>query len=609
MISLETNTLRSLIFGLSSSLLLTACGSSNDSTSETTTSQIENGSLELAITDAEEDFLTYQIELDAITLNRQDGTEVSILPLSSEIDFVQYQELSELFAVLSVPRGVYTSITLSLDYTDADIVIQDEEGVSYQASAVNALGEALAEIEVELTLNDDRPIHISPIKTAQLTLDLDLAASNTIESFEPAVVSVEPFMIGTTELTEGREHRVRGLLNNASADEQSITLDVRPMRLKKGEFGEFSLFVNDDTLYEIDGVELSGPDGMALMGSLESGLPIVAYGAANTEINNRYLATKVLAGSSVPWSDDDVVKGVITSRAGNVLTINGAVLEVDERKGSFRESIEVTVGENSTVTGYRLGDSDISNLSIGQKIIAVGDFVIEDGSFDASEGNIRMKLNRIVGEVAQTSPLQIDLSHINKRPVDVFDFAGTGTDSANDADPANYEIESSSLDISSVELDEWLQVRGYPSAFGAAPQDFDALSIVNPDFSSHPAKFHARWRKDDTQNITTENSVLNLHNTEGQSKLHLVGVPGSSKLNMELMTISGNSEPGIYGLLIRGSSIQMHTDFDDFMTVVTAELGEGKEARHLTASGSYSDDEHVLSARVITLAMSAPETD
>ena len=62
-----------LVFGLSSLLVMTGCGSSSSSTEEP-------GTLELAITDAEEDFLTYKIELDAITLNRRDGSKVDILP-------------------------------------------------------------------------------------------------------------------------------------------------------------------------------------------------------------------------------------------------------------------------------------------------------------------------------------------------------------------------------------------------------------------------------------------------------------------------------------------------------------------------------------------------
>jgi len=600
-----------LMIGLSSPLLLSGCGSSNSTESSST--EPDNGSLELAITDAEEDFLSYQIELEAITLNRTDGTEVSILPLSSEIDFVQYQELSELFAVLSVPKGVYTSITLSLDYTDADIVIQNEAGVSYQAAAVNALGEALAQVEVELTLNDNNPIRITPFKTAQLTLDLDLAASNTIESFEPATVTVEPFMLGTTQLTEDREHRVRGLVQDVDIEDQEISLNIRPMRIKKGEFGEFTFDVNDDTLYEVNGVEYLGSEGLSAIGALENDSPLVAFGTANTGTEQTFLASQVHAGSSVPWSDSDLIKGVITKRVGNILTINGAVLEIDDRKADFHQTIEVSIGENSTVTGHRLGDADINSLSVGQKIIAFGEFNEETANLDATNGNIRMKLNKIVGEVEQVNPLQIDLSHINKRPIDIFDFTGTGISTDDDANPASYEVNTGNLDVNSIDVNEWIQVRGYPSAFSSAPLDFDALSIVNPDFSSHAAKLHSQWDKESTGGVLIENDTLALNTNDARSKLHLVGVPGSSKLEFTVEVISGSQEPGLYGILVRGNSIQVHNDFSEFINTLNAELENGLEARHLTAAGNYSDTDHSLSATYLTLMLDTPaletETD
>lgn len=594
-----------LVFGLSGSLFLGACSDSSD----TAVADTENGELQLAITDAEEDFLTYQIELDAITLNHLDGSTVSILPLSSEIDFVQYQELSELFAVLSVPKGTYSSITLSLDYSDADIVIQNEAGQSYQASAVNALGEALAEVDVELKFNDNELIHISARKAAQLTLDLDLAASNTIESFEPAVVIVEPFMIGTTELDADREHRVRGLLKSVSETEQNITLNIRPMRLKQGEFGSFSFDVNSDTRFEVNGIELTWDAGLSAMAELSADTPVIAFGQADKESGQAYLATQVHAGNSVPWADSDVLKGVITQRTGNSITIEGAVLELENQAGHFRQTIEMAVSENSTVTGYRLGDADISNLSIGQSVLALGDFDAESNIFDAQDSNIRMKLNQIVGQIEQTSPLQLDLSHINKRPVEVFDFSGTGNSETDNANPESYEITTSDLDLSTLETEEWLQVRGYPSVFGSAPADFDALSIINPDFSSHAAKLHARWSSDTSQNLTIENDTLKLNTETAQSKLHLQGIPNSSTLNLSVETIKGITEQGRYAMLTPGVGINIYRDFSSFVSALNAELNKGLETVHLTASGHYSDEQHDLSADAITvhLVASAPE--
>jgi hypothetical protein len=601
-----------LLLSLSSALLLSACGDSN----ETASSDTENGELQIAITDAEEDFLSYQIELDAITLNRQDGSKVSVLPLSTDIDFVQYQELSELFAVLSVPAGTYTSISLSLDYTGADIVIQDENGEQYQASAVDSDGNPMTEVDIELRLNDDNPVRITPRKVAQLTLDLDLAASNTIESFEPAIVTVEPFMIGTAERDLDREHRVRGLLSEANEDDMSISLNVRPMRLKQGEFGTFSFKVNDATSYEINGVEFTGSEGLSAITQLAIDTPVIAFGGADTDNDTEYLASKVNAGNSVPWAESDVLKGMITARSGNTLTLEGAVLELRDdaeesegHSGHFKQTVQVRISENSGVTGYRLGDANISNLSIGQRVIALGDYDAQSNLFNAEQGNIRMKLNRIVGEVTQASPLQIELSHINKRPVEIFDFSGTGSTEELDASPENYKIETSDLMTASIEAAEWIQLRGYPTAFGSAPLDFEALSIVNPEFSSHTAKLHARWAKDALNTVTIENSQLVLNTTTVQSKLHLVGVPGSSSLELSVENITGTEEQGRFSILIKDQGVDVYRAFSDFVSALQTNLDTGLEVSHLTASGAYSDTEHNLTSHYLTVKLVLPETE
>src|SRR3990167_1752826 len=290
-----------LIFCFISSLFLSACGSSSD---DATTE--ETGLLALSLTDAEEDFLTYKVTLDSVSLIRRDGTQVELLPVETEVDFVQYRELSELFAVLSVPSGHYDEVRLNLDYTNAEVVIQNENGDPLTATLIDNDGDPVTTMSVELTLNDGETIHIRPRAIAQLSLDLDLAASNTIVTYEPPVVQVAPFIIGETVLDSQREHRVRGLLDSVDAATDSFVVDIRPMRVQRGPFGQLTVHVNDDTRYEINGVELDGDAGLAALAELPEDSPVVAFGAPSDEDDVRFLATKVNAGSSVPWADQDV---------------------------------------------------------------------------------------------------------------------------------------------------------------------------------------------------------------------------------------------------------------------------------------------------------------
>lgn len=596
---MKTYRLMTIFTGLIMALLLGACGSGSGVSGET-------GDLELAITDAEEDFLAYQIELESITLNRRDGTQVDVLPLRTEVDFVQYQELSELFAVLSVPVGVYESITLGLDYSDANIVIQDEVGQSYIASVIDADGEAITKLNVELQFDREYPVVISPRRSARLTLDLDLAASNTIESFSPPLVSVEPFMLATAELDAEREHRVRGLLDGVDSDAQTVSLNVRPMRLRQGPFGSYTFAVNDQTHYEINGQEYNGEEGLSILAQIDMQTPLVAYGYNVAGDDLPYLASQVSVGTSVPWNNYDVLKGVVSKRLGNVLTIDGAVIEAAGVAGHFRQEVELEVSEDSIVSGYRLGDSDIANLSVGQRVLAMGEYLPEDDRFDAREGVVRMRLNSIVGEVVHASPLKVDLSHINRRPASIFDFSGTGMSTPDDADPDNYELETYSLDISNIASGEWLQARGYPSAFGVAPADFEVLSLINPDFSSHAAKLHVHWSEDAENALTIENDVINLDLDEARDKLHLVGVPASSALDLNVKVISGSTEAGVYALLGRGKGIHIYKDFGDFVRALADLLEEGYQAKHLTSGGLYESSDLSMTSKRMTVVLRAP---
>lgn len=585
-----------LIFCFISSLLLTACGGSSDDASTG-----ETGSLALSLTDAEEDFLTYKVTLDSVSLIRRDGSQVELLPVETEVDFVQYRELSELFAVLSVPAGHYDEVRLNLDYSNAEVVIQDENGDPLTATLIDNDGDPVTTMSVELTLNDGETIHIRPRAIAQLSLDLDLAASNTIVTYDPPVVQVAPFIIGETVLDMQREHRLRGLLDSVDAAADSFVVDIHPMRVQHGPFGELTVHVNNDTRYEINGVELDGDAGLTALAELPEDSPVVAFGAPSDENDVRFLATRVNAGSSVPWADQDVLKGVITARTENTLTLRGAVVELAEGAAHFHEDVTIALDDETIISGYRLGDADLATLSIGQEIVALGDYNSEGNSFDAD--HVRMVINRLVGQVTQTSPLLIDLSHINRRTVDLFDFAGTGVDSENDANPSAYEVDTGAMDTSNLELNEWIQVRGYPTAFGTAPLDFDALTIIDPDFSAHPARFDARWERSATATISITDTGLLVDDSQARTRLHLREIPSHLVEGLSVDSIVCSDNTGRFAVKGRRGGIHLFRDFSSFKTHLNALLTgtPALKVKHLSATGQYEDDSATLDADVVTV--------
>ncbi|MGB5751205.1 MAG: hypothetical protein WBM69_29825 [Desulfobacterales bacterium] len=88
------------------------------------------------------------------------------------------------------------------------------------------------------------------------------------------------------------------------------------------------------------------------------------------------------------------------------------------------------------------------------------------------------------------STLRIDLEAIDGRRIGQFNFSGTGTDSANDADPANYEINNGAINISTMVPGTPIKVRGFATAFGHAPQIADFVDELSEHLNENAAVRH-----------------------------------------------------------------------------------------------------------------------
>src|SRR5712671_5613533 len=100
-------------------LSLSACRSSTD----------EMGVVGISLTDTAGDFLSYTVDVTSLTLTKADDTVVQALPQRARVDFARLVDLSEFVTAVTIPSGNYVSATLSLDYTNADIQVDDGNGV------------------------------------------------------------------------------------------------------------------------------------------------------------------------------------------------------------------------------------------------------------------------------------------------------------------------------------------------------------------------------------------------------------------------------------------------------------------------------------------------
>lgn len=356
------------------SLFLYSCGggggSSSASEAQASVSSAEEGVVLIGITDAPGDFVSYVVSVNSLTLTRSNGDVVETLPLATEVDFNELVEVTEFLTVATVPAGTYESAAITLDFSDAHILVQDELGDAVEAAVQDAQGAPLAEVTMSLQLTDSDVIRVQPDVPAAFSLDFDLNASNTIDlTSAPPVVTVEPFLLATPELETDREHRVRGVLQEVVIDSNEFTLQVRPFRHRTGQFGELVVGVEDATQYEVDGTGYTGEAGLAAMAELALDAPVVAFGGVSGE---GLTAEIVIAGSSVPWSDADVVRGTVVARTEDLITVRGAALDLADGRRVFRGEFHVQLSENTSVTALGVDNADLSiaSVSVGQPILA-----------------------------------------------------------------------------------------------------------------------------------------------------------------------------------------------------------------------------------------------
>ena len=466
------------------SLLTVGCGSDSTNTSN---SADETGDVIIGLTDADGDFLTYTVDVVSLTLTKANGTIIQTLPLSTTVDFAQYTEMTEFFTIATIPSGVYTHATMQLDYTNADIQVE-MNGESVSAEIQDENGNAITTLDVTVKLANTKKLLIVPGVPAYLTLDFDLQASNDVDiSVTPPIVTVEPFLIADVDPEQSKTHRLRGLLKSVDTEDETFKVHVRPfhMRPKHKSFGTITVKTTSDTFYEIDGQTYEGSDGLEALSAKPATTPMVIFGDLRFR-PRRFEAKEVYAGTSVPWGTHDAVTGNVIKRVGDTLTVRGMTIDRENGRVVFNNNITVELDPDTNVTCQAIicEAAGIDNISIGQRIIAFGSLSGQEPgslSLDTTDGFVRMLVTSLRGEIvsAETGSLVLNLQSIDHRTVTIFDFTGTGTRSEEDADPTNYEIGTGALDLGALDSDYLIKVRGFVSPFGTAPDDFNAITVIN----------------------------------------------------------------------------------------------------------------------------------
>jgi hypothetical protein len=618
----NASALTALLAVLLMALMLFACKAADE------TEDADNGQVIIGLTDASGDFLAYTVDVLSLKLKKANGAEVETLPTNETtgVDFSQYVEMTEFLTAASIPLGTYTEATLKLDFTAADIRVEDADGNAVRVeeeNIVDADGETVEELTVTVHLADRSQLTILPGVPAHLTLDFDLNASNSVDmSGADPVVTVKPVLLAEVDAEAPKPHRVRGPLKSVDTADQSFTVIIRPFLhlLAGGDelFGTLKVTTDADTVFEIDGETYTGADGLAALDAKPALTATTAVGDLVIHSTGQprftYTASAVYAGSSVPGGDLDVVTGNVVAREGDLLTVKGATLTRANGSVTFNDTLEVQLGDNTTVSRQlSSAEGDIDDISVGQRITAFGliseDTTVLDTSDGESPGHVRLHLTTLNGRVAEYAPGQsesffMDLDRIDGRAIRHFDFSGTG--SVSDADPEAYEVDRGSLDLDALNAGTPIKVKGFVTPFGHGGDqtDFTAHTVVN--VAAVKALLYADWwpsNNNAIQNLDSDSFSLNLTGTGLFHHLSRAGVTTDLTSIEETVAINARDDgEGLFSLIENGER-QAFLEFASFTSELGSRLAGLSRVISVVATGSFDDDDADLTADLVTVRL------
>jgi hypothetical protein len=572
------------------------------------------GTLLLGLTDADGEFLSYSVDVVSLSLRKADGTVVQALPTRQRVDFAGLVDLTELVTAATIPNGTYVRASIRLDYANADVSVE-VNGAPVAATVVNASGQPLGIVDVDLMLDNRNHVVIAPGIPALLQLDFDLAASHEVDiTTVPVTAVARPFVVATIEPVEDKELRVRGPLVSVDTNASSYVIDLRPFNDATSRLGRVTVLTNASTAFEIDGVEYEGAAGLATLAGKAAGTPTAASGVLDLS-DRTFTASDVLAGDSVPGARFDVVYGNVTARAGDLLTVRGGT--VIRRDGSvhfLRGDISVLLGPDTIITRDGGGHNLLrpAAISVGQRIHAFGDVTatptVDSLTLDATAGRVRMKLTHLAGRVVSALPGQVDLDlfSIDGRRPSVFDFTGTGASSATDADPLDYEVATGVLDVLGLTPDSPARVYGFVTPFGFAPPDFVGRTVV--DFSELRAELGVGWGEPGTSapflSMGVDGLVLDGANADLGLRHHI-------RIGWRIIDITGLASPVTVApatgrtlfAIGDGVSVEVFRDWAPFVDRLTMRLSGGAKAQAMFARGAYDAGSFTLTANSVAIAL------
>ena len=596
------------------------------------------GSMVMTVTDAAGDFLSYQVNLVSLQLQKADGSMVETLPATTAVDFVQLINLSEILSVRQIPPGDYVAAQVTVDFTNASIMVDDGTGTGVAVKPVDSTGAALGQLQLMVQLDAKNHLQINAAKASRIAFDFNLLASNMVD-LTAKTVTVSPVLVAGVVPMDNKQVRVRGEIASVDTADNAYTVQVDPFHDHNDDKqSAFVVHTTDTTTFEINGTPFVGAAGLAQLATLASDTLSVAFGSVDLTTQT-FTATDVLAGTSVEGGGFDHILGTVIARTGNTLTVHAAHMQ-DHDNGDNHDGADNFMAGNSTVTiaaatavtaqgqASAAPAHTIAEISVGSLIDAFGT-ASKDGSgkvtFDAGAGRVRLDLTQVQGSLnaVGSNQITIKLNSIGRLPSSLFNFSGTAAAGGALSDPTHYVLGTGDLSLSPFTVGGSLLGIGFVAPFGGAPPDFNAITLANGsqgdvddndddnDNSGKGAQMDIDWGKSGTTapfktldathlDLDVSNSSIGSHHRiqVDPQDIDITALAGDPSI----VAAGGMTEFAITGQ--HGRATDNFSSFADFESALATDLNGMTTALRLTADGQYDAASNTFTARRITILLS-----
>lgn len=608
-------------------------------------------------------FLTYRVTVTSIALQQANGGDAqNVLSSPVSVDLAQATNFSEIVSAATVKKGTYASATVTLDYSHAIIVADNDTLAGVTLTPQNAAGAALGQVTLVLNFDPANQLSISKGSTSQFALDFRLAASNLVNVTAGAAtgtVTVTPVMIASASPIDSKLLRLRGPLSSADTTNSDYTAGIEPFDGLVSGAGSVQVIPTTSTIYEVNGIPTIGAAGFTALAGLSGNAWTVAYGTLTSTTNSAALSTtpvtstggtttdgttttaspvdafggaattttdtsltstatttditfaptQIYAGSSVQGGADRIT-GIVTARSGNTLTVPTATLISAAGVESFVSGVAtITLGTATTVTlagQAAAGGNSTAQISIGSTIDAFGTASVSGGgnvALNASAGLVRLENTTAAGAVTTpgTGSLYANLYNLDGRNAGTFDFVL--------ANPGQYLVDTGALDLTNAVQNASVILTGLTADFGSTSPDFTASALLDPTTINAELVLDFGAAGSAVPFAAISSSELDmLISVAGAGSRHQVAVGGQvldvTQMTAGLIVVPSSTSTLVYAIAHTSSSmVENFNSFANFITALQGELTGSTLATTITAEGIYATAGNTLTATSVTVAL------